>query len=190
MSNTQQSQSPTPELKPNEVQAFKDGALNLNWRDYLPLGPNGKPIKFDDVPACCTCIREELAEMEGIETDGNGQRVKRGLFSGLFGGKPSTGKGSNGGGRMAALGDALANIDWQRVFRVAVVAVNVGAVIYALSKIGLAFDIGGATYAVVTAGTTAFYLLFFAAFAVVMVKRHDIPALLATGMALLAAFVI
>lgn len=189
MGNTQQSQSPTPELKPNEVQAFKDGALNLNWRDYLPLGPNGKPIKFDDVPACCTCIREELAEMEGIETDGNGQRVKRGLFSGLFGGKP-TNQGSIGGGRMAALGDALARIDWQRVFRVAVVAVNVGAVIYALSKIGLAFDIGGATYAVVTAGTTAFYLLFFAAFAVVMVKRHDIPALLATGMALLAAFVI
>lgn len=106
--------NPTPELKPNEVQAFKDGQLNLNWRDYLPLGADGKPIKFDDVPACCTYTREALAEAEGIETDGNGQRVKRGLFSGLFSGKgkPSPGKGTNGGG----LGNALSRVDWQKVF--------------------------------------------------------------------------
>lgn len=107
-----------------------------------------------------------------------------GYYGSMAGKQPET------GGRLAALGRFIARIDWQRVFRVAVVAVNVGAVIYALSKIVLAFSIGGVAYAVVTAGTTAAYMLFFAAFAVVMVKRHDMPALLATAMTLLSAFVI
>lgn len=84
----------------------------------------------------------------------------------------------------------LARVDWKRVFIWAVIAVNVLSVIYGLSKIGAAFAIGGAVYAVVTAGTTVFYMLFFAAFAVVMVKRYDGMAMFATGLTLLCAFVI
>lgn len=104
--------------------------------------------------------------------------------------QPLTQPTGSDGGRLATLGNALSRIDWQRVFRVAVVAVNVGAVIYALSKVMAAYAIGGVAYAVVTAGTTVAYLLFFAAFAVVMVKRYDTQAMVATVAALLCAFVI
>ena len=38
----------------------------------------------------------------------------------------------------------FARLDWTMVFRFALIAVNVGAVIYALSKIALAYSIGGA----------------------------------------------
>lgn len=92
--------------------------------------------------------------------------------------------------RLDALKRTLASIDWQRVFIFAVVAVNVLAVCYALSKVMAAYAIGGTVYALVTGGTTLFYLLFFAAFACVMVRRYDTWAMFATVMAILCAFVI
>ncbi|MEB4590041.1 hypothetical protein VSS37_03525 [Candidatus Thiothrix sp. Deng01] len=104
-----------------------------------------------------------------------------------YGAMTLDGKPPATGARLAA---AFARIDWKRVFIVAVIVVNVFAVIYGLSKIGAAFAIGGAVYAVVTGGTTAFYMAFFAAFAVVMVKRYDGMAMFATVMTLLCAFVI
>jgi hypothetical protein len=87
--------------------------------------------------------------------------------------------------RFAAL---LARIDWAIVFRLALIAVNVGAVIYALSKITLAYSIGGALYALVVGGQLFLFLLFFAAFAAVMVKRYDVHAMFSTAMALVCAF--
>ena len=89
---------------------------------------------------------------------------------------------------LQALGGFLARIDWAIVFRLSLIAVNVGAVIYALSKITLAYSIGGALYALVWGGQLFLFLLFFAAFAVVMVKRYDVHAIFSTAMALLCAF--
>lgn len=93
-------------------------------------------------------------------------------------------------GMLVTFGSLLSRIDWKRVFIVAVIAVNVLAVIYGLSKIMAAFAIGGAVYAVVTGGTTVFYMLFFAAFAVVMIHKYEGYAMLATVMTMLCAFVI
>lgn len=84
----------------------------------------------------------------------------------------------------------FARLDWTMVFRFALIAVNVGAVIYALSKIALAYSIGGALYALVMGGQMSLFLVFFAAFAVVMVKRYDVKAIFSTAMALLCAFAI
>lgn len=84
----------------------------------------------------------------------------------------------------------FARLDWTMVFRFALIAVNVGAVIYALSKITLAYSIGGALYALVVGGQLFLFLLFFAAFAVVMVKRYDVHAIFSTAMALVCAFAI
>jgi len=86
-----------------------------------------------------------------------------------------------------ALGGLLARLDWVMVFRFSLIAVNVGAVIYALSKITLAYSIGGALYALVMGGQLFLFLLFFAAFAVVMVKRYDVHAMFSTAMALVCA---
>lgn len=88
---------------------------------------------------------------------------------------------------LQAIGGFLARLDWAMVFRLALIAVNVGAVIYALSKITLAYSIGGALYALVVGGQLFLFLLFFAAFAVVMVKRYDIHAMFSTAMALVCA---
>jgi len=91
---------------------------------------------------------------------------------------------------LQAIGGFLARIDWAIVFRLALIAVNVVAVIYALSKITLAYAIGGALYALVVGGQLFLFLLFFAAFAVVMVKRYDVHAIFSTAMALVCAFAI
>ncbi|QLQ33929.1 MAG: hypothetical protein HZT40_22480 [Candidatus Thiothrix singaporensis] len=103
---------------------------------------------------------------------------------------PAPGELADIGGLMSAAATYLASIDWKRLFIAAVIVVNVFAVIYGLSKIGAAYAIGGATYAVVTGGTTVAYMVFFAAFAVVMIRKYEGYSMLATVMTLLCAFVI